>query len=621
MFGTFTEPELVPYQGMGPLPWRSLLVLAPHPDDEVFGCGGLLAAAVAQGLRCRVLVLTDGAAGGDPGQRERESRRAAAELGYGSDPLDLQFLGHPDRGLQPDAALLAALRAQARAVDADLLLAPSPFEIHPDHRAACVAAVALGRELNRPVLFYEVGQALMPNRLLDISALLPRKQAAMACFESQLSEQAYAEQVLALNRYRAYSLGPQASHAEGYWLLGPEQLQQSLAGVLDLARAGLQQRFDVAPGTTGPQVLPALAAPEVDQAVSVLIRSMDRDSLASALDSLGQQGVGDLEVLVLNAAGRPHRALPAPAWQGTLRLIEPDAPLDRAAAANRLLREAAHERVLFLDDDDVLLPGHLARLAAALDGEPAAVAAYADVDYGRWMAGVWHSEHLFAAPFDRWRLLFENYLPIHAVMFRRQPGLQFDERFAVFEDWDFWLQLAVRGSFVHVPGVGARYVAGATGNSGVFDAAARNESQRRALHAKWLASLSEEDASALLDYVRSQYQTREQALAQLRLAEQGHAATRAVLASREAELAELHRAAQDLRDVLAARDQEVANALREQDSVRAVLRARDKEIEALREQCDSLRAHADAKEAELNQLKALTPWQSFQAARRRTQSS
>ena len=76
------ETELVPYQALGPLAIGSLMVLAPHPDDEVFGCGGVLALAVAQQVRTQVIVLTDGAAGGDFVEREAESRAAARTLGY-----------------------------------------------------------------------------------------------------------------------------------------------------------------------------------------------------------------------------------------------------------------------------------------------------------------------------------------------------------------------------------------------------------------------------------------------------------------------------------------------------------------------------------------------------------
>ena len=55
-----------PFGDPAALPER-VLVIAPHPDDEVFGCGGMLAHHAAQGATVRVLVLTDGAGGAPEG--------------------------------------------------------------------------------------------------------------------------------------------------------------------------------------------------------------------------------------------------------------------------------------------------------------------------------------------------------------------------------------------------------------------------------------------------------------------------------------------------------------------------------------------------------------------------
>ena len=56
---------------------------------------------------------------------------------------------------------------------------------------------------------------------MDITSVLALKQAALACFQSQLAWQPYDEQILALNRYRAYTLGPAVTHAEAYWFPDP----------------------------------------------------------------------------------------------------------------------------------------------------------------------------------------------------------------------------------------------------------------------------------------------------------------------------------------------------------------------------------------------------------------
>lgn len=239
-----SESELVPYQALAPLPVQRLLVLAPHPDDEVFGVGGTLARAVEQGCQSCVVIATDGGAGGDAAVRERESRAAAAVLGYGTHAQALQFWRLPDRGLHPDAALVQRVRTLLQALQAQWLLAPSPFEVHPDHRAACRAAIDAVVGTDCELVFYEVGQALMPNALVDITPVLARKREAIACFASQLGVQRYDEQVLALNRYRAYTLGAAVTHAEALWRVGP--LPRAGAAALPVwVRQQLAQRLGV----------------------------------------------------------------------------------------------------------------------------------------------------------------------------------------------------------------------------------------------------------------------------------------------------------------------------------------------------------------------------------------
>ncbi len=579
---------------------RRVLVLAPHPDDESIGCGGLLVKLAARGVPTRVLLVSDGSGAGElpPGTaeaRQQEFRAALQVLGG----LESELLGLPDGALERVPDLPAQLRRAIEAFAPDWVFGPSARDPHRDHRAV---AAALARVLPdcssvQAAWSYETWTALPASHVLDIGAELPTKLAALRAHRTALVYGNYLQATEGLARYRSLLLGR-----------ADAQAAEAFERTFSRADAGLPE----------PALLQALPATVRDPGpVSVLIRSMDRDSLRPTLCSLAAQGVDEWEVLVLNASGRPHRPLPEglPAeLRGRVRLLEPPAALDRAAAANGLLEAAKFDALLFLDDDDELLPGHLGRLAAALRAAPAAVAAYGDVEYGRWWAGDWQPEHRFAAPFDRWRLLFENYLPIHAVLFRRLPGLRFDEGFQVFEDWDFWLQLAERGPFEHVPGVGARYVAGAAQGSGVFEQRSRNEALRQALYAKWLARLGAAEAGGLLAYVRELHQSHGQLQGELANATAGHAATRQVLQAREVELAALQQARTDLQTVLAAREQEIRNALAEQDSQRAVRAARETEIA-------SLHAHVQALQAELIQLKALTPWQSFLAARRRAKPS
>ena len=237
------EHEFTPYHPLAALDIRSLLVLAPHPDDEVFGCGGLLALAVAQGVRVQVVVLSDGAAGGDAAQREQECCAAAGEIGYRTHAGALSFWRLPDRGVVPDHALSWRIVQAIEGSRADWVLAPSPFEIHPEHRAVCLAAMLACAKAGTRLGFYEVGQPLMPNCLVDISAVLPVKQRAMHCFASQLAVQDYGEHIVALNRYRSYTLGPGVTHAEAFHFVEPLVLSAGPQGVLALQQQRLADHF------------------------------------------------------------------------------------------------------------------------------------------------------------------------------------------------------------------------------------------------------------------------------------------------------------------------------------------------------------------------------------------
>ena len=155
---------------------------------------------IAGGVPVHVVILTDGAAAGDAATRAEESIAAAQILGCGApDCWNL-----PDRGLRYTEALVQRIVAKLQATGADLVYAPSPWEVHPDHRQASLLAAEAVRRLAYPLrlAFYEVGVPLAPNLLLDISAVSTVKAQAMHCFASQLAQQNYARHIEALRTSR-----------------------------------------------------------------------------------------------------------------------------------------------------------------------------------------------------------------------------------------------------------------------------------------------------------------------------------------------------------------------------------------------------------------------------------
>jgi LmbE family N-acetylglucosaminyl deacetylase len=197
-----------------------ILVLAPHPDDEVLGAGGVLQQAVARGLPVRVVFLTYGDGSertllgfpGRPaltpkavlamGERRREEALAAADaLGVPRDRL--AFLGYPDRGtlkiftahwgerppyrglltratavpyasaVRPGAPfrgeeVLADLEAEIRDFRPTKVFVSHPADLHPDHAAlylfTAVALWDLAGEVDATVFPYLVHYPRWPER-------------------------------------------------------------------------------------------------------------------------------------------------------------------------------------------------------------------------------------------------------------------------------------------------------------------------------------------------------------------------------------------------------------------------------------------------------------------------
>jgi len=144
----------------GTLSHRSLMVIAPHADDETLGCGALIARARARGDPVTVVVATDGRRSTEsavltPDQlaelRTAELATACGRLGVPDQ--DIRQLGFADSGLTTDAARLAAATASVLAERRpEVVLVPTVQDDHPDHRAVHHATLRALDAVGHPCL-------------------------------------------------------------------------------------------------------------------------------------------------------------------------------------------------------------------------------------------------------------------------------------------------------------------------------------------------------------------------------------------------------------------------------------------------------------------------------------
>jgi LmbE family N-acetylglucosaminyl deacetylase len=212
------EPETLPFLAPDALAeFGSTVVIAPHPDDESLGCGGLISLLVDFGLPVRVVIVSDGVGSHRNSKtfpqerlrtvRQQEAIEAVETLGVKQESL--AFLNLPDQHVP-----FSGLDGFSEAVDAcvgamtarefipETIVLPWRRDPHCDHESSWqigqAASVTLERsirtleytiwlaELGEPHEWPDEGEVQAWR--VDISTVLDRKRAAIACHRSQTTD-------------------------------------------------------------------------------------------------------------------------------------------------------------------------------------------------------------------------------------------------------------------------------------------------------------------------------------------------------------------------------------------------------------------------------------------------
>lgn len=192
--------EFIPEEG------RKYLVIAPHPDDESIGCGGIMALYPDF---FDVICLTHG---NDNDIRKSEFSRAMEICQI----KNYTMLDFKDKHVLEFEKEFNALNLDKY----DIIFIPYLFDQHKDHKAV---SVLLSKKLrqkkannkkNLKIAFYEVWSTInMPNYFVNISNVIEKKKDIINCHKSQVSDKDYAAKILGLNSYRGLLKGLHAMEA------------------------------------------------------------------------------------------------------------------------------------------------------------------------------------------------------------------------------------------------------------------------------------------------------------------------------------------------------------------------------------------------------------------------
>jgi glycosyltransferase involved in cell wall biosynthesis len=415
----------------------------------------------------------------------------------------------PDRKLsQRRRELDGSLATLFDNFEPDLVFAPSLVEIHPDHRAMAealyerVAASRPGdpdhdRFRHLRLAFYEISHPLLPNALVDISAVAERKSEALAAFSSQQSIRDYSGAVKGLNAYRRLTLGGR----------GPVEAFRVTTFAEVSTRSLEEFRRSIGPSIVsdgGRGTAP----------VSVVVRTRNRPALlAEALGSLQAQTARPAQVILINDGGASVADIASPFADSFNLLVEEQPDREgRSQAANRGVKAAREELLAFLDDDDRCYPDHFERLVKTYRAGPEPVA-YSDavtVVYERreerWEPRVRTLQ--YSLDFDPDYLLLANYIPLHTLLLPRalcDRAGGFDPQLDYSEDWDFLIRLSFETAFRHLRAVTCEYRVFESGDPGHEVAGgAAFERARQQIYERYAGRRRPDGLARVMDRMRAQ---------------------------------------------------------------------------------------------------------------------
>jgi LmbE family N-acetylglucosaminyl deacetylase len=163
----------------------NILALGAHPDDIEIGCGGTLIKYARAGHRVHLMVLTDGARGGESEIRRGEQLASSRILGA----REVFWGGYQDTEVPVSRQAIQQIEDVVKKVDPAFIFVNYPDDTHQDHRHLATCTVTATR-YTRNVLFYETPttQDFSPTVYVDVDGVMEDKVRTLEAHASQVEK-------------------------------------------------------------------------------------------------------------------------------------------------------------------------------------------------------------------------------------------------------------------------------------------------------------------------------------------------------------------------------------------------------------------------------------------------
>lgn len=208
---------------------QSVLVISPHPDDDVFCSGGTILKMIRAGCRVKVVYLTSGSRHTYEDEhkgllarqvaiREKESLAVSTRLG-----TDIEFWRYSSKGIKIDDESITRLRNAYTQVRPKAVFMPFIADDHIDHRKAVqlfYEAFKRDSRVDFEIWAYQGYSTVIPNVVVDITDVMEEKTRLIELWESQKKSRDWAHFVRGLNAFNSRFLKTnQARYVETFFVV------------------------------------------------------------------------------------------------------------------------------------------------------------------------------------------------------------------------------------------------------------------------------------------------------------------------------------------------------------------------------------------------------------------
>lgn len=225
IYGRIINRIFNPFFGINlkPMPFElqktdKCLIIAPHPDDESIGCGGILN---LHPDNFDVICLTS------PSKERKEEFKAAMDF---AGIKNYQMYDLEDKHIIDGYNKFKVINIS----NYDYVFIPFVFDQHKDHKAV---SLLLEKHLkntkhkeNLKIVYYEVWSAMsLPQFFVDISKVAQKKAEMINLHKSQIATKDYAQKILGLNSYRG--LLKSIDYVESFSILNIKEFSQIMSNL------------------------------------------------------------------------------------------------------------------------------------------------------------------------------------------------------------------------------------------------------------------------------------------------------------------------------------------------------------------------------------------------------